>query len=132
MINNYLKEFHENPNGIEEYKITILKNHYYKYINSILQIEKKNFQIGVTSNFKLVFFRDKLNPSNEIVLNLIEKKTFFNYRRQISYSISSVNLDKTISENTLESKKLLNVSINKLNKDVNSNKKCFKNYCIII
>ena len=43
MINNYLKEFHENPNGIEEYKITILKNHYYKYINSILQIEKKKF-----------------------------------------------------------------------------------------
>ena len=132
MINNYLKEFHENPNGIEEYKITILKNHYYEYINSILQIEKKNFQIGVNSNFKLIFFRDKLNPSNEVVLNIIEKKTFFNYRRQISYSISSINLDKTISENTLESKKLLDISIKKLNIDENLNKKYCKNYCIII
>ena len=95
-------------------------------------MKKKNFQIGVNSNFKLVFFRDKLNPSNEVVLNLIEKKTFFNYRRQISYSISSINLDKKNSENTLESKKLLDISINKLNIDDNLNRKCYKNYCIII
>ena len=131
MINNYLKEFQENPNGIEEYKITILKDHYYKYVNYILQIEKNNFQIGVNSNFKLLFFRDKLNPSKELVLNLTEEKTFLNYRREISYSINSIKLDKKNSENTLETKNLLDASINELNIHTNLNRICCKNNCII-
>ena len=132
MINKYLKEFHENPNGIEEYKIMVLKDFYYNSVNSILKIKRKNFQIGVTKNFKLLFFRDKLNLQTELVLNLIEEKTFFNYRRQISYSVSSIKLDKINSEEcNLETNKLLNLSITRLNTDADLNQKCFKFKCII-
>ena len=132
MINNYLIEFREDPNGIEEYKIIILKDFYYDYINSILKIKKDNFQIGVNKNDKILFFRDKVNPSTELVLNIIEKSTFFNYRREISYSVSSMNLDKLNSEDcNLESNKLLNLSINKLNKESRLKNKCCINRCII-
>ena len=131
MIKKYLKEFHENPNDIEEYKISALKDHYYKYVNSILKIEKNNFQIGVTKNFKLLFFRDKKFQQTELVLNLIEEKTFFNYRRQISYSVSSINLDKINSKNSLETNKLLNLSITRLNTHAYLNQNCFKFKCIV-
>ena len=132
MIDKYLQEFHENPNDIEEYKITVLKDHYYKYVNSILKIEKNDFQLGVTKNFKLLFFRDKNCPQTELVLNLIEEKTFFNYRRQISYSVSSINLDKINSEDgNLETNKLLNLSITRLNTDTELNRNCFNFKCII-
>ena len=135
MIDRYLREFRDDPEGIEEFKIVILKNYYFDNINSVLNCERDNFQIGVNKNENLLFFRDKTSKSNELVLNIIEKRTFFNLTKNISYSVSSVKINDINSENRNETNKLLSNSLKRINTDRNSNsndsKKCCKLNCSI-
>ena len=117
-IDNYLLEFHEKPLEIEEYKINTLKNFYYDKIYNIFPIARENFQIGVNKNFNLLFFRDKKNKHNELVLNIYTNTSIFNFRKQISYSFKEVSFDN-LSSNLLINKQNINNSLDNLNK-----KKC--------
>ena len=105
MIIDYLYEFHENPKGIEEYKINTLKNFYYPRVNKILIIKRDNFQIGVNNNFNIIFFRDRTNKHNELILNIHNNQSVFNFRKQVSYSfnrIKSDNFDNKSSTKDIE------------------------------
>tara|TARA_B100001093_G_scaffold407422_1_gene396047 strand:- start:5352 stop:5762 length:411 start_codon:yes stop_codon:yes gene_type:complete len=135
MIDRYLREFREDPYGIQEFKIVILKNYYFDNMNSVLNCERDNFQIGVNKNENLLFFRDKSNKNNELVLNIIENRSFFKIRKNISYSVSSLKINGINSENRNETNKLLSNSLKRINTDRNSNsndsKKCCKLNCSI-
>ena len=67
----YLNEFYDKPNTLEDYKINYLKNHYYPSINKILNIEFKNFQIGVSKNKDIIWFANKTNPIIEPIIGSI-------------------------------------------------------------
>lgn len=122
MIIDYLYEFHKAPKQIEEFKINTLKNYYYSEINKILKIKRENFQIGVNKDFNLLFFRDKTNKHNELVLNIYTNIYNFNFRKEISYSFNRI---KSENFNKSEETKNINNSINYFNKN-NFNKSNFK------
>lgn len=97
MIINYLYEFHRNTKDIEEYKINTLKNFYYSRINKIFPVKRENFQIGVNNNFNLIFFRDRTNKHNELILNIHSDQSIFNFRKQVSYSFNKIKSEDNIS-----------------------------------
>ena len=126
MIKDYLLQFHKQPKDIEEFKINTLKNYYYNEINKILPIKRENFQIGVNNNFNILFFRDKTNKHNELILNIHTNYSQFNYRKQISYSFNMVKSEVSIDPNL---KKNINDSLIYFNKT--QNKRCNISRCNI-
>ena len=73
-LEEYLKQFYDNPDGIEEFKINFLKNHYYDQVASILNIERKEMVIGVTNNRSLIYFKTRDPKSVPIILDRINNK----------------------------------------------------------
>ena len=69
VVEEYLNQYYNDPYGLEEYKLNFLKNHYYKTINKILNCDFENFQIGVTKNKNIVWFRNKKNYNFEIIFD---------------------------------------------------------------
>lgn len=125
MIIDYLYEFHEHPNDIEEFKINTLKNFYYSRINKILPIKRDNFQIGVNQNFNLIFFRDKTNKHNELILNIHSNQSKFNFRKEVSYSFHKIK-----SQDNITSTKDIESSIDYFNNK--SYKRCNLLKCVIL
>ena len=80
----YLNQFYDNPNTLEEFKINFLKNHYYDTINKIMNIDIKNFQIGVTRNRNIIYFIDKTDDSYEIIFNHRTSEYFKKYKKKIN------------------------------------------------
>jgi hypothetical protein len=69
-INVYIKEFQNNPNNIEEYKVNFLKNHFYCIVEKYIDINRENLLIGCTSNKKYLYFQNKLIPNMHFIYNL--------------------------------------------------------------
>ena len=63
----YLRQFYNNPTGLEEYKINVLKNYYYPYIKQKIDISRENLLIGITKNIKYIYFSSKINPRLELI-----------------------------------------------------------------
>lgn len=82
-LNVYLNQYYEDPQGLEEYKLNFLKNHYYPTINKILNCEFKDFQIGVTKNKNTIWFRSKKNTNFEII---------FDHKNKNYYKVVNKNL----------------------------------------
>ena len=79
-INNYLQELYNSPKTIEEYKVNLLKQHYFKQVNKIMHMDFKNFQIGVyTSKRDLIYFKNKLLPNYFVVYNHITNEYYIKY-----------------------------------------------------
>ena len=73
-VEEYLRQFYDNPYKIEEYKINFLKNHFYDRVNSIMNIEFKDFLIGVNSHKRdLIYFKSKKNNEPLIYNNITDK-----------------------------------------------------------
>ena len=70
IINNYISEFQNDPNNIEEYKIKLLKDHFYFYVEKYIDVKREDFLIGVTKNKNYLYFQSKLNPNLHFVTNL--------------------------------------------------------------
>ena len=159
MIEEYLKEFFISPNEISNEKITFIKNYYYPEINQFKNIKRENFQVGVNKNTNILFFRDKSNKHEEIVLHLVTNKKFNNFRKNVSFTtydnnsfsvlyINNINnKDYNSNDNLITNNQIYDKS-NKFNKSNKSNKfnksnkcnksnkfnksnKCNKCYCII-
>ena len=82
-LNVYLNQYYEDPQGLEEYKLNFLKNHYYPTINKILNCDFKDFQIGVTKNINTIWFTSKKNPNFEII---------FDHKNNNYYKVVNKNL----------------------------------------
>ena len=110
MIEEYLNEFFIYPNQISNEKITFIKNYFYPEINQFKKIRRENFQVGVNKNRNILFFRDKSNKHEEIILHLVTNKKFNNFRKNISfttYNNNSFNVvyinDNEINNNSKDS-----------------------------
>lgn len=88
-VKEYILEFYNNPNELEEYKINFLKNHFYDTVNSIknVSINYEEFLIGIYKSRNLLYFSSKKNKNLQIVYNTemdiyykfdIEKKMLLN------------------------------------------------------
>ena len=79
-INKYLQEFYDSPKTIEEYKINLLKQHYFPQANKIMHMDFKNFQIGVyKSKRDLIYFKNKILTTYLIVYNHKTDKYYIQY-----------------------------------------------------
>jgi len=87
----YLNEFYNKPNTLEDYKVNYLKNHYYPSINKILNIEFKDFQIGVSKNKDLIWFANKTNPNFEVIYN--HKKNIYLINKNKSTNPEIINIE---------------------------------------
>ncbi len=72
----YLEQFYDDPQGIEEFKVNFLKNHYFDRVEKVFKLKQnreiltiKDFLIGVTRNRDLIYFRLKELSSEPIILN---------------------------------------------------------------
>lgn len=70
-VKEYILEFYNNPNELEEYKINFLKNHFYDTVNSIknVSINYEEFLIGIYKSSNLLYFSSKKNKNLQIVYN---------------------------------------------------------------
>ena len=84
MIKEYLNEFYISSNEISNKKITFIKNFFYPKINAYKNIKRENFQIGRNKNTNILFFRDKTNKHEEIILHVVTNKKFSKFCKNIS------------------------------------------------
>ena len=105
MIEEYIEEFFLSPKTLSNEKVTFIKNYFYTEINEFKKIKRENFQVGVNSDKSKMFFRDKTNKYEEIILNLETKKKITNFRKNISFtrynnnSFEVININKNIIDN---------------------------------
>ncbi len=115
-IEEYLEEFYNN-NKIEEYKINVLKNHYFDNINKILKTTRDNFRIGVTKNRNLVWFATNTDTNVDIIYN----HTTNEYFKKNNDKIIKINIeDYNTNENEREIEREFD------------NKKCNLKICILL
>ena len=74
-LDNYLNEFYEKPDTIEEYKINFLKNHYYYFIEEYIDVTRDNLLIKKKKNKNYIYFQCKLNTN----LHLVFDRTYYKY-----------------------------------------------------
>ena len=91
-IKEYLNQFYENPNNIEEYKINLLKNHYYPIVKNILECSFNEFKIGVTKNKNILWFRSSYNLNRELIYYTIKDEYYLRFNKG-SKDLIKVNLD---------------------------------------
>ena len=124
MIEEYINEFFLSPNEISNEKITFIKNYFYPEINQFKNIKRENFQVGINKNRHILFFRDKTNKHEEIILHLVTNKKFNNIRKNISFTTYNNNSFEVININDNNSKDPLITN----NESMKINNKC---NCII-
>ena len=91
-IKEYLNQFYENPNNIEEYKINLLKNHYYPIVKNILECSLNELKIGVTKNKNILWFRSSYNLNRELIYYTIKDEYYLRFNKG-SKDLIKVNLD---------------------------------------
>ena len=99
MIEEYIEEFFLSPKTLSNKKVTYIKNYFYPEINQFKKIKRENFQVGVNSNKNKMFFRDKTNKHEEIILHLGTKKKINNFRKNVSFTIYDSNSFQVININ---------------------------------
>lgn len=105
MIEEFINEFFLSPNEISNEKITFIKNNFYNEINQFKNIKRENFQVGIAKNRNILFFRDKTNKHEEIILHLVTNIKFNNFRKNVSFtkynnnSFEVININKNIIDN---------------------------------
>lgn len=68
-IKTYLNDYYKNPDTIEQYKLELLKDHFFDILKLYLNITRKDFLIGVNKNKNIIFFTSQLDQSIEIIYN---------------------------------------------------------------
>tara|TARA_B100001093_G_C26703110_1_gene959974 strand:- start:747 stop:1136 length:390 start_codon:yes stop_codon:yes gene_type:complete len=125
MIEEYINEFFLSPNDISNEKITFIKNYFYPEINQFKKIKRENFQVGIQKNRNVLFFRDKTNKHEEIILHLVTNKKFNNFRKDISFttynnnSFEVINVNKNIIDNNSKDPLITNNDSIKINNKCN-------------
>ena len=136
MIKKNIDEFYNSPKNISQEKVTFLKNYFYPQINEYKAIKRENFQIGVNSNPNILFFRDKNNKHQEIILYLTTNKKFINFRKnisstiyyEISYNIDDENNNIYYKNNSIDEKSNSKESLVKNSINTNSMNNYHKDY----
>jgi len=75
-VAEYLQQFYNNPTGLDEYKINVLKNYYYPYIKEKIDVSRENLLIGITRNIKYIYFSSKINPELQLIYDK-ENRNFY-------------------------------------------------------
>lgn len=125
MIEEYINEFFLSPNQISNEKITFIKNYFYPEINQFKNIKRENFQVGINKNRNILFFRDKINKHEEIILHLVTNKKFNNFRKNVSFtrynnnSFEVININKNIIDNNSKDPLITNNDSMKINNKCN-------------
>lgn len=125
MIEEYINEFFLSPNEISNEKITFIKNYFYPEINQFKNIKRENFQVGINKNRNILFFRDKTNKHEEIILHLVTNKKFNNFRKNVSFttynnnSFEVININKNIIDNNSKDPLITNNDSMKINNKCN-------------
>ena len=125
MIEEYINDFFLSPNEISNEKITFIKNYFYPEINQFKNIKRENFQVGIQKNRNVLFFRDKTNKHEEIILHLVTNKKFNNFRKDISFttynnnSFEVINVNKNIIDNNSKDPLITNNDSIKINNKCN-------------
>lgn len=91
-IKEYLNHFYENPSNIEEYKINLLKNHYYPIVKNILECSFNEFKIGVTKNKNILWFTSSCNSNRELIYYATKDEYYLRFNKD-SKDLVKVNLD---------------------------------------
>ena len=106
-VSDYLEELYNDPIGIEEYKINMLKSNFYPKINLILNCNLNNFKIGMSKNKDVIWFINDENPNTEIVYDYKNEKYFLKNKRnkeKIEIFIEDYIKYKNVDNNELKSK----------------------------
>ena len=105
-IKEYLKQFYENPNTIEDYKINLLKNHYYPIVKNVLDCSFNQLKIGTTKNKNTIWFTSSKNLEKELIYDSIKNEYYLRFDKNLN-DLIKVNLDdynKTENNKTKTSK----------------------------
>lgn len=90
-VKDYLAQYYNNPKKIEDYKLKVLKNHYYSTINLVLNCDYEDFQIGVNNDKNLLFFTSKKNNDLEVIYNNYNDSYYL--RKNKSVNLQKINLE---------------------------------------
>ena len=90
-VKDYLAQYYNNPKKIEDYKLKVLKNHYYPTINLILNCDYKDFQIGINNDRNFLFFTSKKNHNLEIIYSNYNNTYYL--RKNKSVKLQQINLE---------------------------------------
>lgn len=91
-IKEYLKQFYENPNNIEEYKINLLKNHYYPIIKNVLGCSFNQFKIGTTKNKNTLWFTSSCKLNRELIYHTTKDEYYLRFNKDPN-DLIKVNLE---------------------------------------
>ena len=113
-IKEYLNQFYENANNIEEYKINLLKNHYYPVVKNILECSFNEFKIGVTKNKNILWFTSSCNLNRELIYYTTKDEYYLRFNKN-SKDLIKVSLDDyNKTENNKTENKFLTRNFEKL------------------
>jgi hypothetical protein len=90
-VKDYLAQYYNNPKKLEDYKLKVLKNHYYSTINLVLNCDYEDFQIGVNNDKNLLFFISKKNNDLEVIYNNYNDSYYL--RKNKSVNLQKINLE---------------------------------------
>lgn len=88
-IKSYLNEFYENPNDIEQFKLELLKDHFFDKMNRYLNTNREDFLIGVNKNRDIIFFTCKSNKLIEIIYHH-KRNEFY---KKVDKNITIIDID---------------------------------------
>ena len=96
-IKSYLNEFYEYPNDIEQFKLELLKDHFFDKINRFLNTNRSDFLIGVNKNRDNIFFTCKTNKLIEIIYHY-KRNEFY---KKVDKNITIINIDDNNEKNNI-------------------------------
>jgi len=106
-VSVYLEELYNDPIGIEEYKIKMLKSYFYPKINLILNCNLNNFKIGMSKNKNVIWFINDEDENTEILYDYENEKYYLRNKRnkeKIEIFIKNYIKYKNVDHNELNSK----------------------------
>ena len=112
IIDDYLDQFHNDPKKIEEFKINVLKNHYYPEVNKILNCKLKNFKIGVNSKRDIIFFYNTERPSVEIIYNIKTLQYFLRLKVGNKYTYREIDINSYTKISEVKEKQKKDICLN--------------------
>lgn len=96
-IKSYLNEFYEYPNDIEQFKLELLKDHFFDKMNRFLNTNRSDFLIGVNKNRDIIFFTCKTNKLIEIIYHY-KRNEFY---KKVDKNITIINIDNNEKNNNI-------------------------------